>query len=230
MRLLAKRLHQNAKRIITDRYVPLRETTNTTRIHLLRLRKATFQHRAQEQGVYVSEELASRACAYWVNLMSQDQVPLGLRFTNEQKARGNRRSARSRGQHKDKLSYRAHALDRAGLDRAQIAAILDRGQRTIRAYLASPFDTVQAQRQRLARPRPRPRLHVPAAAAICYLLMPPTVKENPEKEVPTDSKLPHHSDIDPIAELKKHWETPHSPHSPPTKPTPETKSAYQLDR
>ena len=71
MRLLAKRLHQNAKRIITDRYVPLRETTNTTRIHLLRLRKATFQHRAQEQGVYVSEELASRACAYWVKLMSQ---------------------------------------------------------------------------------------------------------------------------------------------------------------
>ena len=188
------------------------------------------------RGVYVSERQAGRIVAYWVNfwvrLMRQDQVPLGLRFTNEEKARGNRRSARRRGQHKDKLCYRAHILDRAGLDHAQIAAILDRGQRTIRSYLASPFDTVQAQRQRLARPRPRPRLHVPAAAAICYLLMPPTVKENPEKEVPTDSKLPPHASIDPLAELQKHWEAQnrqkshHAPSRAPAKATPERKIAY----
>ena len=196
-----------------------------------------FLRIAQKRGVDVSERQAGRIVAYWVNfwvrLMRQDQVPLGLRFTNEEKARGNRRSARSRGQHKDKLSYRAHVLDRAGLDRAQIAAILDRGQRTIRSYLASPFDTVQAQRQRLARPRPRPRLHVPAAAAICYLLMPPT-KEHSEKEVPTDSKLPH-TDIDPIAELKTHWaaqdrqKSHKAPRRAPAKPTPERKIGYALD-
>ena len=186
-----------------------------------------FQRRAQKRGVYVSERQAGRIVAYWVNfwvrLMRQDQVPLGLRFTDAEKARGNRRSARSRGQTKTTLSYRAHVLDRAGLDR---------GQRTIRAYLASPFDTVQAQRQRLARPRPRPRLHVPAAAAICYLLMPPTVKESSEKEVPTDSKLPPHASIDVLAELKKHWNSQkmpkshNSPNSPPAKATPERKITY----
>ena len=91
-----------------------------------------------------------------------NQLPLGLRFTNEQKARGNRRSARSRAKTKTTLAYRAHALDRA-----QIAAALGRSERSIRNYLATPFATVQATRQRIARPRPRPTLYQPATAAIC---------------------------------------------------------------
>ena len=167
--------------------------------------------------------------------MRQDQVPLGLRFTNEEKTRGNRRSAIRRGQTKTTLSYRAHVLDRAGLDRAQIAAALGRSQRSIRAYLATPFSTVQATRQRLARPRPRPKpkLHIPAAAAICYLLMPPTKESSEKKEVPTDSKLPPHASIDVLAELKKHWaaqdrhNSPHSHNPAHPKPPPESKIVYQ---
>ena len=195
-----------------------------------------FQRRAQKRGVYVSELQAGRIVAYWVNfwvrLMRQDQLPLGLRLTNEQKDRGNRRSARSRGKTKSTHAYRAHVLDRAGLDRAQIAAALGRSERSIRSYLATPFSTVQATRQRLIRPRPRPTLYPPAAAAICYLLIPPTKESSEKKAEPTDSKLPPHASIDPLAELKTHWaaqdrkKSPNSPNSPPTKPTPETKIVY----
>ncbi len=46
-------------------------------------------------------------------------LPLGLRFTNAQKAKGNRRSARRRAKSKSTNAYRAHALDRAGLDHAR---------------------------------------------------------------------------------------------------------------
>ena len=94
-----------------------------------------------------------------------NQLPLGLRFTNEQKARGNRRSARHRAKTKTPLAYRAHALRRAGLSTKQIAAALGRSERSIRNYLATPFATVQATRQRIA--RPRPTLYQPATAAIC---------------------------------------------------------------
>ena len=155
-------------------------------------------------------------------------LPLGLRFTNAQKARGNRRSARSRA--KSTNAYRAHVLDRAGQSTAAIAAALGRSQRSIRAYLATPFSTVQATRQRIA--RPRPTLYQPAAAAICYLLMPPTKESSEKKEEPTDSKLPNHADIDVLAELKKHWaaqdrhKSHNSPSRAPDKPAPETKIVY----
>ena len=190
-----------------------------------------FQRRAQKRGVYVSELVAGRIVAYWVNfwvrLMRQDQLPLGLRFTNEQKARGNRRSARRHGKTKTTLAYRAHVLDRA-----QIAAALGRSQRSIRAYLATPFSTVQATRQRLARPRPRPTLYQPAAAAICYLLRPPTKERSEKKEPLTDSKWPPHASIDVLAELKTHWAAQDRKKShnfnnrAPDKPTPETKIGY----
>ena len=164
--------------------------------------------------------------------MRQEQLPLGLLFTNEQKARGNRRSARSRGKQANANAYRAHVLRRAGLSSKQIAAALGRSERSIRSYLATPFSTVQATRQRLARPRPRPTLYQPATAAICYLLIPPTKERSEKKAEPTDSKLPNHADIDVLAELKTHWaaqdrqKSHHAPHAPPTKPTPETKIGY----
>ena len=194
-----------------------------------------FQRRAQKRGVYVSERQAGRIVAYWVNfwvrLMRQDQVPLGLRFTDAEKARGNRRSARSRGKQANVHAYRAHALRRAGLSTKQIAAALGRSPRSIQAYLATPFSTVQATRQRLIRPRPRPTLYPPAAAAICYLLIPP-IKESSKKTEPTDSKL-RPEEIDPLAELKKHWaaqdrqKSHKAPSRAPAKPTPERKIAYQ---
>ncbi len=161
--------------------------------------------------------------------MRQDQLPLGLRFTNAEKAKGNRRSARSRAKTANALAYRAHALRRAGLSTKQIAAALGRSERSIQSYLATPFSTVQATRQRIARPRPRPMLYQPATAAICYLLMPPTKESSEKKEEPKDSKLPNHADIDPLAELQKHWEAQdrhkshNSPSRAPDKPTPETK-------
>ena len=165
--------------------------------------------------------------------MRQDQVPLGLRFTNEQKARGNRRSASRRGKTKTTLAYRAHRLRRAGLSSKQIAAALGRSERIIRGYLATPFSTVQATRQRIAQPKPRPTLYPPAAAAICYLLIPPTKERSEKKAEPTDSKQPPHASIDPLAELKKHWEAQdrqkshksHKKHK--TKAPPETKITYQ---
>ena len=81
-------------------------------------------------------------------------LPLGLRFTNAQKAKGNRRSARRRAKSKSTNAYRAHVLRRAGLSTKQIAAALGRSERSIQSYLATPFSTVQATRQRIARPRP----------------------------------------------------------------------------
>ena len=196
-----------------------------------------FQRRAQKRGVYVSELQAGRIVAYWVHfwvkLMRQDQLPLGLRFTNEQKDRGNRRSARSRGKTKTTLAYRAHVLRRAGLSSKQIAAALGRSERIIRGYLATPFSTVQATRQRIAQPKSRPQLHIPAAAAICYLLIPPTKESSEKKEPLTDSKQPPHASIDPLAELKKHWaaqdrhKSHNSPNSHNPKPPPETKITYQ---
>ena len=151
--------------------------------------------------------------------MRQEQLPLGLLFTNEQKAKGNRNSAISRGKTKTTLAYRAHRLRRAGLSTKQIAAALGRSERIIRGYLATPFSTVQATRQRIAqdqrKPKPKPQLHIPAAAAICYLLVPPT-KEISEKEEPlTDTKLPPHEEIDVIAELAKQGivKNPHNPHN-----------------
>ena len=164
--------------------------------------------------------------------MRQEQLSLGLLFTNEQKARGNRRSARSRGKQANAHAYRAHALRRAGLSSKQIAAALGRSERSIRSYLATPFSTVQATRQRLIRPRPRPTLYPPAAAAICYLLIPPTKASSEKKTEPTDSKLPPHASIDPLAELKTHWaaqdrqKSHHAPSRAPDKPTPETKITY----
>ena len=196
-----------------------------------------FLRRARKRGVYVSELQAGRKVAYWVNfwvrLMRQDQLPLGLRFTNEQKARGNRRSARSRHKTKTTLAYRAHVQHRAGLSTKQIAAALRRSERSIQAYLATPFSTVQATRQRIAQPRPRPTLYPPAAAAICYLLIPPTKEIAQKKEEPTDSKLRPHEEIDVLAELKKHWaaqdsqksHNSHNSHNP--KPPPETKIVYE---
>ena len=184
----------------------------------------------------VSDLVAGRTVAYWVNfwvrLMRQDQLPLGLRFTNAEKAKGNRRSARSRAKTANTNAYRAHALRRAGLSTKQIAAALGRSERSIRSYLATPFSTVQATRQRIVRPRPRPTLYPPAAAAICYLLIPPTKESSEKKEEPTDSKLPPPEEIDVLAELKTHWaaqdrqKSHNAPHSPPTKPTPETKITY----
>ena len=196
-----------------------------------------FQRRAQKRGVYVSELVAGRIVAYWVNfwvkLMRQEQLPLGLRLTNEQKARGNRRSARRRGKTKTTLAYRAHVLRRAGLSSKQIAAALGRSERIIRGYLATPFSTVQATRQRLIRPRPRPTLYPPAAAAICYLLIPPTKERSEKKEPLTDSKQPPHKEIDVIAELAKQGivKNPHNPHKKhnphKTKAPPESKITYQ---
>lgn len=142
-----------------------------------------FLTRAQALGVYVSEDVAA-AVAYWVNwwvnCMRQDQLPLGLRFTNAQK-----HSARSRAQTALILAYRAHA-------RAQIAAALGRSQRSIRSYLANPFVVIQADRRLIAQPQPRPKpSYTPAfAAAICYLWIPPS-KEIPEKKEGPKAALPH---------------------------------------
>ncbi len=129
-------------------------------------------------------------------------------------------------------AYRAHALRRAGLSTKQIAAALGRSERSIRAYLATPFSTVQATRQRIVRPRPRPTLYPPAAAAICYLLIPPTKERSEKKTEPTDSKLPPPEEIDVLAELKTHWaaqdrqKSHHAPSRAPDKATPETKIVY----
>ena len=195
-----------------------------------------FLNLAIDRGVYVSELQAGRIVAYWVNfwvsLMQSPQLPLGLRFTNEQKDRGNRRSARSRAKQANAHAYRAHALRRAGLSTKQIAAALGRSERSIRAYLATPFSTVQATRQRIVRPRPRPTLYPPAAAAICYLLIPPTKERSEKKTEPTDSKLPPPEEIDVLAELKTHWaaqdrqKSHHAPSRAPDKATPETKIGY----
>ena len=196
-----------------------------------------FQRHARKRGVKVSDLVVGRIVAYWVNfwvkLMRQDQLPLGLRFTNEQKDRGNRRSARSRAKQANAHAYRAHALRRAGLSTKQIAAALGRSERSIRSYLATPFSTVQATRQRIVRPRPRPTLYPPAAAAICYLLIPPTKERSEKKTEPTDSKLPPPEEIDVLAELKTHWaaqdrqKSHNAPSRAPAKPTPETKIAYK---
>lgn len=198
-----------------------------------------FQHIAIARGIRISEETAGLHAAYWVQWwvakMTGPQIPLGLRFTNSEKKLGNENSAISRGKTKTTLAYRAHRLRRAGLSNKRIAAMLDRSERTIRSYIATPFSTVQPIRQRITQPTAKERAEAalqanhnrlvhtalqaeaaPITAEIYCLLIGLPSKEVPEIEEPTDSKLPDHTEIDPIQELKAHWSRTdsHKKHNP----------------
>ncbi len=176
-----------------------------------------FLQLAKHRGVYCSEEAAGFIVAHWVNrqfnYMRRDNLPLGMRLTNEQKADGAKNSRISRGNNAIDLAYRAHILDRAGDSREQILKIIDRSERRIRDYLATPFAVIKEKRraakasqgQGKAKPCRAAKPSYAIAAAIYYLLVVPSTEIPSENEQTPPSKLPNHTEIDVIAELKTHW-------------------------